>query len=88
VIAFIDPQGPHGWKAHTFDGSCEGRIGMSPRGDDGFGYDPLFVLPRLGKTYAELTPAEKNQVSHRAQATRAFCEFLRDYAPRRLSLPR
>jgi XTP/dITP diphosphohydrolase len=49
-------------------GVCEGRIGLAPRGEHGFGYDPLFELPELGKTFAELTAAEKNRLSHRARA--------------------
>ena len=47
-------------------GECEGRIAFAPRGDHGFGYDPLFDLPDLGRTFAELTPEEKNRLSHRA----------------------
>lgn len=48
--------------------SWEGRIGRLPRGRGGFGYDPLFLLPDLAKTAAELDPAEKNRISHRGQA--------------------
>jgi XTP/dITP diphosphohydrolase len=72
VIAFVDPQGPLGQKPQLFDGTCEGRIGFEPHGHDGFGYDPLFFLPSLGKTYAELTVDDKNRISHRAQAARAL----------------
>lgn len=51
------------------DGDCEGRVGHSPRGDGGFGYDPLFLPDDTpGKTMAELTPAEKNAISHRFHA--------------------
>lgn len=53
---------------HT--GTCEGRIVRSPRGSSGFGYDPVFFLPGHGKTMAELTPEEKNRVSHRSVAAR------------------
>jgi len=49
-------------------GSLEGRIVDSARGDNGFGYDPVFFIPELGHTLAELSPAEKNRVSHRARA--------------------
>ncbi len=49
-------------------GVCWGRIALSPRGGQGFGYDPLFELPELGKTFAELTGGEKNTLSHRARA--------------------
>ena len=54
-------------------GTIEGRIigpGQSPRGDNGFGYDPLFVVPDLDKTTAELPPAQKNAISHRSNAAR------------------
>lgn len=49
-------------------GTCEGRIGHSPRGTGGFGYDPVFEIPELGRTMAELTSAEKNARSHRGNA--------------------
>jgi XTP/dITP diphosphohydrolase len=59
------------------EGRWDGEIVASPRGDGGFGYDPHFYLPALGKTAAELTAAEKNQISHRGQALRALVEKLR-----------
>ena len=59
------------------EGICEGRILESPRGQDGFGYDPLFWYEPLGKTFAELTPDEKNSVSHRGRAMREFAAKLR-----------
>jgi XTP/dITP diphosphohydrolase len=59
------------------DGMWRGRIVDTPRGDNGFGYDPYFLLPELGKTAAELAPAEKNGVSHRGQALRALVEKLK-----------
>lgn len=49
-------------------GECHGVIGFEPRGEGGFGYDPIFYLPELEKTMAELSPEVKNQVSHRARA--------------------
>ena len=52
------------------EGVCEGRIVREQRGDDGFGYDPVFLVPELGRTMAELTPDEKNRVSHRGIAAR------------------
>ncbi|BEV15281.1 RdgB/HAM1 family non-canonical purine NTP pyrophosphatase [Herbaspirillum sp. DW155] len=54
------------------DGVWKGEIIDQPRGQGGFGYDPYFLLPALGKTAAELTSAEKNAVSHRGQALRAL----------------
>jgi len=58
------------------DGVWKGEIIDQPRGQGGFGYDPYFLLPSLGKTAAELTAAEKNAVSHRGQALRALVEKL------------
>jgi XTP/dITP diphosphohydrolase len=52
----------------TAEGTCEGEIAFTPRGHHGFGYDPIFFLPKMGRTMAELTPDEKNQISHRARA--------------------
>lgn len=53
-------------------GECPGILAQGPSGDGGFGYDPIFYLPQLGKTMAKLTPAEKNQISHRARALAGF----------------
>lgn len=50
------------------EGLWHGEIARAPRGENGFGYDPLFLIPQLGKTAAELDPAEKNRISHRGQA--------------------
>lgn len=58
------------------DGIWQGEVLEHPRGEGGFGYDPLFLLPRLGKTAAELSAEEKNRVSHRAQALQALLEKL------------
>lgn len=60
----------------TTSGSCEGRIIREKRGDGGFGYDPVFLLPE-GRTMAELGPEEKNAVSHRGHAMREAIEILR-----------
>lgn len=54
----------------VFEGTCEGRILEAPRGAEGFGYDPVFWVPELDKSFAELTLDEKNRVSHRARAWR------------------
>jgi XTP/dITP diphosphohydrolase len=50
------------------EGAVEGVIAAAPRGDGGFGYDPVFYVPELGRTMAELTPEVKNTLSHRARA--------------------
>ncbi len=59
----------------SFEGEVRGTILRAPRGQNGFGYDPLFYLPELGKTTAELTAEEKARVSHRGQAFRKFLEW-------------
>ena len=56
--------------------SCDGRIGQAPRGSQGFGFDPLFIVGSGDRTMAELTPVEKNRVSHRGLAARAARRFL------------
>lgn len=59
------------------EGIWHGEIIDTPRGNNGFGYDPYFLIPALGKTAAELPPDEKNRLSHRGQALRALIEKLR-----------
>jgi XTP/dITP diphosphohydrolase len=59
----------------TFRGEARGTILHAPRGAGGFGYDPLFYFPALGKAFAELSAAEKARVSHRGQAFRKFLEW-------------
>ena len=59
----------------TFRGTAEGFILDSARGGNGFGYDPLFYFPEIGKTFAELSPEEKAQYSHRGAAFRAFLSW-------------
>lgn len=59
------------------EGACEGALLTAPRGDNGFGYDPLFVPVGDERTFAEHEPAEKNAVSHRALAARKLAKFLR-----------
>lgn len=68
VITCIFPDG----REISADGVCEGSILSKARGNDGFGYDPLFYYPELGKTFAELSSDEKNAVSHRGKAMRKF----------------
>jgi XTP/dITP diphosphohydrolase len=60
-----------------FRGEAQGTILRAERGTEGFGYDPLFYLPRLGKSFAELSPQEKSAVSHRGAAFRKFLEWAR-----------
>ena len=64
VIALAQPDG----RVETFDGEVRGEIAESPRGDDGFGYDPVFVIAEDGRTMAELPREEKNAISHRGLA--------------------
>lgn len=60
----------------TFEGWCEGRILQAPRGEHGFGYDPVFYSPELGKSFAEATREEKARVSHRGRALAALVAWL------------
>lgn len=61
---------------HESRGQCSGIIAGEPQGTGGFGYDPVFFFPTLGKTFAQLNEAEKNQHSHRAQAVAALLKQL------------
>ncbi|MEK7155390.1 MAG: RdgB/HAM1 family non-canonical purine NTP pyrophosphatase [Patescibacteria group bacterium] len=67
VVAIYNPEND---KIRTCEGVYEGRITLEPKGNNGFGYDPIFYDEQFGKTYAELTIEEKNTVSHRGQALR------------------
>ena len=60
-------------------GECPGEILFAPQGTGGFGYDPVFFVPELRKTFAQLTPEEKNAISHRGNALRAFAAELKTY---------
>jgi len=73
VIAIVWTDGTHS----TVDGTCEGMIARKPRGDRGFGYDPIFYLSERGVTMAMLPPEIKNQISHRARAAEAAREIIR-----------
>jgi len=64
AVAIASPGG----KFQVVEGECPGTIAFKPRGTGGFGYDPIFFLPELGKTMAELDPGVKNRISHRARA--------------------
>ena len=61
------------------EGDCFGTIAYAPAGEGGFGYDPIFFVPQLRKTFSQLTADEKNEISHRGTALRAFAVKLRDY---------
>lgn len=70
-----------GLTAFTITGECRGTILRKSRGEAGFGYDPLFYVPAKGCTFAELPTEEKNEISHRGIAMRAFCAaFTRVFA--------
>ena len=73
VVLVRSPEDPRPLIA---EGVWRGEIARAPRGANGFGYDPLFLLPALGKTAAELSPAEKDRVSHRGLAARRVLELL------------
>jgi XTP/dITP diphosphohydrolase len=73
-IALALPDG----RALAFDGECRGAITAEPRGAAGFGYDPVFLVPELGRTMAELDPADKNRLSHRGRALEKLRAALRD----------
>ena len=78
VVAIALPDGT----VHIADGSCEGEIGFAPRGEHGFGYDPVFVVQGYsGRTMAELSPDIKNEISHRARALAAIQPVLRKLIP-------
>jgi XTP/dITP diphosphohydrolase len=72
VIALALPDG----EVEFCHGECPGIITLEPCGEQGFGYDPIFYLPQLGKTMAELSLEEKNRVSHRGQAARNAYQVL------------
>ena len=63
----------------TARGECPGTIAFAPMGEGGFGYDPVFFLPPLKKTFAQLSPEEKNAVSHRGKALELFRARLEEY---------
>lgn len=73
AVAFIDKKGEQ-WVEDT----CEGIILSEYRGDGGFGYDPLFYIPAIGKTFAEMSPEEKNAISHRGKAFRKMAWQLKN----------
>ena len=72
VAAVADPEG----RVEVVQGALDGLITEAPAGTKGFGYDPVFFVPEIGKTLAQLTPEEKNRVSHRARAFTKVKELL------------
>ena len=74
VITMITPEG----QTIQARGEIHGELTREARGENGFGYDPIFYYPPLGKTTAELSPQEKNEVSHRANALKVFYEKLKE----------
>ena len=74
VIAIAFPEG----RLILCKGECPGIIAFEPKGENGFGYDPVFYLPEFDKTMAEISLEEKNQISHRAKAAHKAQEFLTD----------
>jgi XTP/dITP diphosphohydrolase len=76
VIAIATPDG----NVELCSGECDGIIALKPRGNRGFGYDPIFYLPALGRTMAELPPEEKNRISHRGRAVAKARQILKKLA--------
>ena len=74
VISFITPEG----QVIQARGEIHGELTREPAGENGFGYDPIFYYPPLGKTTAELSSEEKNEVSHRANALKLFYEKMKE----------
>ena len=72
VIAFIPPDG----KEIFFEGIINGTIGMTPKGDQGFGYDPVFLPEGYDISFAEMDPVLKNKISHRSRAFEKFITYL------------
>ena len=72
VVAIATPED----QSNVCYGECPGIIALEPKGRHGFGYDPVFFLPELGKTMAELPPETKNQISHRARASQKARQIL------------
>ncbi len=76
VLALAWPGG----ETETFEGRCDGVLAREPAGDNGFGYDPVFFVPSSGRTMAELSPDEKDAISHRGHASRALSARLAELA--------
>lgn len=74
VITMLTPEG----NKVVARGECPGMILKKPEGDNGFGYDPVFYVPEMGCTFAQLTADQKNKISHRARALQAFTKIVRE----------
>jgi XTP/dITP diphosphohydrolase len=72
TVALVSPEGT----MHFAEGACQGEIILQERGKNGFGYDPIFLIPWMERTMAELTMKEKNGISHRARAVLAIRSVL------------
>ncbi|MCK8815840.1 XTP/dITP diphosphatase [Natroniella sulfidigena] len=75
AMAFVSPTG----EEKVVQGRCEGKIALEPKGEAGFGYDPLFIVDGYERTFAQLGAETKNQVSHRAKALEKMKDFLVDW---------
>ena len=75
AIAIAAPDG----REAVVEGSCRGKIGFALMGKNGFGYDPLFILPQYGKTMAQLSLEEKNRISHRGKALRKLRRLFKTF---------
>ena len=81
TVAVVLPSG----KSHITSGQCDGEIIPKERGSNGFGYDPIFFIPEIGRTMAELEMDEKNRLSHRALAIQNAIPFLKKYSDFRVA---
>jgi XTP/dITP diphosphohydrolase len=76
IIAVVSPDG----REVIAEGECKGRIGFKEKGKKGFGYDPLFILPKYGKTMAELSLEAKNRISHRGKALKKIRRIIQSFS--------
>ncbi|NOX96835.1 MAG: XTP/dITP diphosphatase [Nitrospirae bacterium] len=74
VMAIVDPQG----RIEVTEGKCSGLIGFKPQGEFGFGYDSLFIIPDYNRTFGQLSPSIKNELSHRSQALKKMRKVLEE----------
>ncbi len=74
VVVLIFPNG----KMYTIKEECNGNISFTPKGEHGFGYDPIFMVPEYGKTFAELGDEIKNRISHRGKAMRKMVDIIKE----------